>query len=167
MFAQELADPDRDRLGFIPWAIEAQEEVVSVSDVSQPPVSLVEFLPRRDDPQSLPQGLDRLRGGPLRLQTLNPAEDPLIFRIAPLPLPPRVLGDERPLDELVQPVEVDIREQWAGDPPLRRTAQGGSIVPLFEVSGLEQVLDQDQEAVVAELLAKDRQQDRMIDIVKT
>jgi site-specific DNA recombinase len=52
------------------------------------------------------------------------------------------------------------------DPTLRCPAEGGVVVPLFEVSRLEQVPHQVQEAVIVDLLAEDRQQSRMIDVVE-
>ena len=67
---------------------------------------------------------------------------------------------------LVESVQVDVGEQGADDPALRRAAQRGLVVPLLEVSGLEHVLDEPEEAVVVDLLAEDRQQDRVVDVVK-
>jgi site-specific DNA recombinase len=52
------------------------------------------------------------------------------------------------------------------DPALRRAAEGGVVGPLFEVSGLQQVLDQDQEASIFKFLAEDRHQDRVVDVVE-
>src|SRR3954451_14699245 len=48
------------------------------------------------------------------------------------------------------------------DPALRGAAQRGLEAPLLEISCLEHVGDQSQEAVVVDLLAEDRQQDRVI-----
>src|SRR5436305_5324237 len=79
----------------------------------------------------------------------------------------RVLRNERLLNKSVQPIYVDIREDWANCPTLWRSAQGGAVVPFFEVSGLEDVLYQPEEAVIGDALAEDAQQDRMIDIVET
>ena len=78
----------------------------------------------------------------------------------------RVLRNECLLDESVKPIHVDIREDWADRPTLWRSAQCGAVAPFFEVSGLEDVLDQPEEAVIGNALAKDVQQDRMIDIAK-
>jgi site-specific DNA recombinase len=44
------------------------------------------------------------------------------------------------------------------DPALRRAAQRGPVVPLLEVTRLEHVLDEPEEAVVVDLLAEDRRQ---------
>jgi len=67
---------------------------------------------------------------------------------------------------LVESVEVDIGEQGADDPALRRAAQRGLESPILAISGLEHVLDQAKEAVVADLLAEDRQQDPVVDVVE-
>jgi hypothetical protein len=62
--------------------------------------------------------------------------------------------DERPFDILVEPVQVDVCEQRTDDPALRCAAERGSVVPVFEVSSLEQVLNQDQEAVIVDLFSE-------------
>jgi hypothetical protein len=76
------------------------------------------------------------------------------------------LRDQRVLDELVQPVQVDVGKQWAGDPALRCAAGGRITAPLFAVSSPEQTGYQSEEAVVVDLLAEDRQQDLMVDVVE-
>ena len=52
-------------------------------------------------------------------------------------------------------------------PPCGTAAERGVIVPILQVSGLEQVGQQPQEAVVVEFLAQDRQQDRVVQTVET
>src|SRR5882762_4260843 len=51
-------------------------------------------------------------------------------------------------------------------PPLRGPAQGGVEHPVLQVPGLEQPLHQPQEAAVEDLLAQDRQQDRVVETVE-
>src|SRR5262249_49759853 len=67
----------------------------------------------------------------------------------------------------VQPIHVDIREDWANRPALGRPAQGRAVSPVLEVSGPEEVLYQPEEAVIGDAFAKDVQQDLVIDIVET
>src|SRR5439155_1771110 len=66
----------------------------------------------------------------------------------------------------VQPVQVDIREDGADHASLRRSAEGGPIDPVLQISGLAQVLDQSEEAPIVDLLAEDRQQGRTTDVVE-
>ena len=90
-----------------------------------------------------------------------------VYVVLDCPLGPAVVrGEERRLDELVQPVEVDVRQEGLTTPPLRRAAQRRVEPPVLQISGLEQVLDQPQEAVVVDLLAQDRQQDLMVQTVE-
>src|SRR3712207_2979295 len=79
---------------------------------------------------------------------------------------PVVLREEHLLEELVQAIKVDVREDRAGDPALRRTTEGLAVLPALKITGLEPVLDQPQEAVVMDLLAEDRQQGRMAQAVE-
>src|SRR5262249_20180934 len=69
-------------------------------------------------------------------------------------------------DELVELVEVDVREHRASDPALRSPAECGSVVPSLEIPGLEEALHQGQEAAVADLFAEDRQQGLVANIVE-
>ena len=73
---------------------------------------------------------------------------------------------EHVLDELVQPVQVDVCQNWADHAPLRCPAQGAAIAPFFQVARFQQVLEQAQEAVVAEFLAEYRQHDFVVDVVE-
>ncbi len=70
------------------------------------------------------------------------------------------------LDELVEAVEVDVGEDGAHNPPLRCPAQGGVVRPFLQVPSLEQPLHQPQEAAVVDLLAEDRQHDRVVQTVE-
>src|SRR5579871_1724771 len=72
-----------------------------------------------------------------------------------------------PFDKHVQLVQVDIRKDGADHSALRRTAQSGVIPPFFQIACFEQILYQTQEAVVGDMLAQNRQQDRMVNVVET
>ena len=71
------------------------------------------------------------------------------------------------LDELIQPVEVDVGKDWADHTALRGAAQRRVIFPVLQVTCVEQVGEQPQEALIVEFLAQDRQQDRVVDAVET
>src|SRR5262249_48023482 len=111
---------------------------------------------RADHASPVPQGLQSRFIGAPPLEPRNPVADLAVFRLPPPENSLGVLWDEYPFDELIELVQVDIREQRTGDPALRCPAERGSEIPLFEVSGLEQVLNQRQEAAVVDLLAEDR-----------
>ena len=51
-------------------------------------------------------------------------------------------------------------------PPCGVPLSVGLSVPLLEVTRLEHVPDEPEEAVVVDLLAEDRQQDRVVDVVE-
>src|SRR3954453_2938214 len=71
------------------------------------------------------------------------------------------------LDELIQLVEVDVGEDWADHAALRGTAQRRVIFPILQVTCIEQVGEQPQEALIVEFLVRDRQQHRVVDAVET
>jgi hypothetical protein len=53
------------------------------------------------------------------------------------------------------------------DPTLRCPAEIGSIFPFFEVTGLDQVVNQVEEAAIVDFLSEDRHQDSMVNVVET
>jgi hypothetical protein len=61
------------------------------------------------------------------------------------------------LDKLVQPVKVDIGENGAHHAALRRAAERAVELPLFQISGLEEMLDQPKKTLVKDLLPQNRQ----------
>src|SRR5262249_60240096 len=65
-----------------------------------------------------------------------------------------------------QAVEVDAPEDPTDDTPVRRAAIGRSVVPIFEISGPQQSLDQGGKTPIADLLAENRHQDPVVDVVK-
>ena len=155
-----------DSFGFGPGPKESQEEVIRVPDIVQAAEARV---------------LCFLGGHPLelflQLVCLLPVAEGLLLFLLPLDaavgmtfLPSFSSGifwKERLLDPLVQSVQVDVGEQGANDATLGRAAQGGVIVPLGQITCLEQVGYQPQEAVIGDLLLEDRQQHRMVDVVET
>jgi hypothetical protein len=77
-----------------------------------------------------------------------------------------VSREQHRLGELVQSVEVDVGKDRADHAALRAAAERGMILPVLQVSGLEQFGQQPQEAVVVELLVQGGQEDRMIQPVE-
>jgi hypothetical protein len=67
------------------------------------------------------------------------------------------------LDEPVQPVQVDIREDGRHDPALRTAAQRGVVSPVLQVTRPEQPFDQAQEPAIADLLGQDPEKDLMVE----
>src|SRR3954451_20891397 len=74
--------------------------------------------------------------------------------------------DQLCLDELIQLVEVDVGKDWANHTALWRSAQRRVIFPILQITCIEQVGEQPQEALIAEFLVQDRQQHRMVDAVE-
>src|SRR5262245_45036622 len=73
---------------------------------------------------------------------------------------------QRRLDKLIQPVKVDVAQNWTDHTPLRDTDQAFVVLPIFKIPGLEQVGEQAQEAVVVQPLAQNRQHGLMVETVK-
>src|SRR6185503_19660891 len=85
-----------------------------------------------------------------------------------LPLTSAVVGgQEFRFDKLVEPVQVDIGEDWATNSALRRAAERREVAPFLQISGLKQSVDQPEEPVVVNLLGKNPMHDRMVEPVKT
>jgi hypothetical protein len=66
-----------------------------------------------------------------------------------------MLGDDRLFDKPIQPVHVDIGEQRTDDPcaPLRV-----SVLPLFQISGREQISTKDRKRPSGDLRGENRHQ---------
>src|SRR5262245_53969103 len=79
---------------------------------------------------------------------------------------PGVRGQELPLDEPVQLVQVDVGQEGREDAALRRAAERRPVPPVLQIAGLKQPPDQPQEAVVVDLLAEYPQQDLVVDVVE-
>jgi hypothetical protein len=153
--SEELFQLDFDLLGLFLRAGEAQEEIVGISDVPKPSIVRI-FLVSVPDPSGLfLEGLQRGLICPIVSEFLDSGNEPVIVLASPPDLSTGIPRDEGRFDESIKPSHIDIREQWADDSALWCPAQRRSVVPFFEVSGFEQVLNQDQEAVVVDLLAED------------
>ena len=90
----------------------------------------------------------------VRQVEIDEQEVRVVYRVSPSPF-------ER------SPQQGSLQRCWGrDDPTLWRTAEGGSIFPLFEVSDPEHRLDEAEEAAIEDLLGEDRQQDLMVDVVE-
>jgi hypothetical protein len=167
MIAQERSQSVLDLFGFPFGPVEAEREVIRIADISQSSVVRIERIFRPEYPEFFAEGSEDILGCASFIESPDFCLQTVIFLIGFLLIASRGLGDECLFDELIEPVKVDIGEDRADDSTLRRAAEGGSVVPFFEVSRLEQILDQDQESVVVDLLSEDRHHDRMINIVET
>src|SRR5207247_2437520 len=90
----------------------------------------------------------------------------LVVRVVLASFTAVVRWQELSTDELVQPVQIDVREDGAHDSSLRRTAQSGVILPIFEIACPEQVLNKPQKTAIVELFAEHRQQDLVVNVVE-
>src|SRR5262249_21609653 len=154
MIAQELPETGLDRLGFPFRSHEAQKEVIGIADVLE--AAIVRVV--RHLRWYLCQDTAQFSIG--RPIPLSLGDTPLlayshILRIDLLGLTFRVDRADHLFDVPIELVQVDIREQGAGNPALWRATEGGMIDPLLHVSCLEHVLDQLQEAVVVDLVPED------------
>src|SRR5262249_20511250 len=143
--------PDRFRLASRPG--EPQEEIIRVPHVIQPSIVRVMRIVRWHSPSGSLQAFGLVNPSD-QPAVMRPARGLIIDGILRPSLALRVLRDERLLDEPVQPIHVDIREDWANRPALGRPAQGRAVSPVLEVSGPEEVLYQPEEAVIGDAFAK-------------
>src|SRR5262245_38681877 len=137
VIAQEVPQSALDRFGFLFRTIKAEHEVVRITDIVQSSVVRVERVSRSERPDFPAEGLEYFFGFTPLFESPDLCPQTAIFPVVLLPAAPGEFRDKCPFDVLVQLVKVDIREQRADDPALRRTAEGGPVGPLFEVSGLE------------------------------
>ena len=59
-------------------------------------------------------------------------------------------------------MQIDVGEDWGGDPALRRAGERGVPRPILQVSGREHLVDQAEEPVVVDLLRQRRDHDLMV-----
>jgi hypothetical protein len=76
------------------------------------------------------------------------------------------LRQQNCLDEGVQPIQIDVRQDRGDHPALRRAAERGVPDPVLQVSGLKHVAQQPQDPVVEDLLAQRVEHDRMLEPVE-
>ena len=60
------------------------------------------------------------------------------------------------LDELVQPVQVDVGQARGENPALRRAAERGVPHPVLQIPGSQHLADQPKQPVIVDLLAQRR-----------
>lgn len=150
--AQELAEAGLDLLSFRAWPCEAEQEVVGIPHVTQASVIGVVGVVGRERSDLLPQshGFLPLPNSP---QLLDACVGARVCRIVLSLSFAGVCREKSRLDPLVQPVEVDVRQDGTHHTPLRRTAQGRSELPVLQIPRREQVLDEPDEPVVMDRLA--------------
>jgi len=78
-----------------------------------------------------------------------------------------ILRDEHCLDKRVQPVQIDIGEDWGCHTALRGSAERCVPFPVLQVSGLQHLFDQPEEPVIVEFLRQDREHDLVIETPET
>src|SRR4029077_16742268 len=135
--------------------------VIGVPDVPEPAVAGVTRIPVRQAAPLLAQLPGRgpvpaLAGGSHRVVHLSsrrigyPAGAPGIFR------------DENCLSKLVQPVQVNVRQDRGNDTALRCTGKRRVPYPVLQAPGPEHFLDQTQEPVIVDVLRQDGYRDLMV-----
>ena len=161
LVAQEPGETLLDFLGLSLRTGEPEEMVVGVPGVPEPAVAGVTRIPVRQAAPLLAQLPGRgpvpaLASGSHRVVHLSsrrigyPAGAPGIFR------------DENCLSELVQPVQVNVRQDRGNDTALRSTGKRRVPYPVLQVPGPEHSLDQTQEPVIVNVLRQYGEHDRMV-----
>src|SRR5262249_41039667 len=162
---QALVELGLDRLGFFPWAAEAQEPIIGVPDVPEPAERRVVRLSRRQL-LCLPAQALGLFESPSHPFVPGGLQERHVRRIWPPTVPAIVCWEEDLLDELTQPIQIDMTEERAHHPALRRSAQRGVEAPVLQISRLEQVGEEPEDAVIMETLAANRQHDLVIQAIE-
>ena len=70
--------------------------------------------------------------------------------------------NERLFDKCVEMTQVDIRQDWPDNGALWGTAECAVPFPLFEISRLEQLTDESEEASIVDVFCQGLKQDGMI-----
>ena len=104
---QELSEATFDLLGFGLWSGEPEQDVIGIPDVTQPPILGIQWIRGREVALLL---LQRPRSGMVAAFASTPdgACDPLVLRIGSPVHTSGVFRQQSCLDELVQPVQVDV-----------------------------------------------------------
>jgi hypothetical protein len=91
---------------------------------------------------------------------------PLVLRIV-LPEHASVISrHQNRLDELVQPVQVDVGQARGENPALRHAAERGVPHPVLQVPGSQHLADQPKQPVIVDLLAQRLDHDRVVELVE-
>jgi len=136
LISQELFQLDLDLFGLILRAGETQEEVVGISDVPKPSIVGI-ILVTVSDPSGLDlEGFQGILFRPTFSELLDFGDEPDVILVPTPDISLGILRNEGLFDEFIEPVQVDVREQWANDTALRCPAQGGSVAPLSRYPAL-------------------------------
>ena len=151
VLAQEVSQAPFDLLGFGLRAGEPEQVIVGIAEVPEPAVARVTGIPGGQAPPLLAQFPHRgtvaaAPGVRHRVGHLGPG------RIGFPAFPSGIFRDEDRLGELIQPVQVNVRQDGGRDAALRRTGKRRVPLPVFQIPGPEHVLDQPQEPVIMDVL---------------
>src|SRR5450755_3970083 len=144
---QERRQADLDVLCFRFWSGEPEEVVIAISHVTQPPESRINRVFARHAPPLLTQRTHR-GTVPTPARTHDQLVYLLVVRVGYPGSASGVFWDENFLDVPVQPVQINIGEDWGCDAPLWSAGQRFVPYPVFQVPGLEHVLQQPKEPAV-------------------
>jgi len=114
---QELGEATLDLLGLGLRSGEPEQDVIGVPDVTQPPIP---WIPRISGRESTPLLLQRPHRGTIALAagSLERAFDPLIRRVIPSACASGVFRHQSRLDELVQPIQVNVGQARGENPAI-------------------------------------------------
>jgi len=162
--APELVAWRLARLRVIPWAAEAEEPVVRGPDVPAPAELRVVRIARRPLLGLPSQGLCRV-ASPGDPRVPGGGHERHVRRPGLPAVTAGVCRSEDLLDERLPPIKVDIPEDRAHHPALRRAAPRRGDAPVLPIPGLESVDEQPEDAVGGDALAPDRPPDLMVEAV--
>jgi hypothetical protein len=86
----------------------------------------------------------------------------MVSGLGPTLLAPGILRYQLLFNELIEPVQVNIRQHGGSDPTLRSTGQRRIPPPVLQIPGLEHPIDQLQEPAIVDLHRQRRDHDRVI-----
>jgi hypothetical protein len=122
LVAQERRDPRFDLFGFVPRSGESEEPVVGVPHIPKPSIIRIVRVLARYPAAALREQPDRSTVA-VASGLRDLIDDDLVGAVALPPVTSMVFRQQSLLDELVHPVQVDVRQDRRCDAALRRAAE--------------------------------------------
>ena len=165
LLVQEPSEATFDLLSFGSWSGEPEQDVIGVSDVTQPPILRIVRIQARKAALLLAQRSHRGMIATLA-STTDRGRDPAVLRIA---FPARTSGvfrHQNRLDKRVQPIQVDVGQARGKNPALRRAAERGTPHPILQVPGSQHLTDQPKQPGIVDPLAQRLEHDLVVKLIE-
>ncbi len=140
LIAQELTDLRLDLLRFAPRTGKPEEKIVAIPHIPKPPVAgIVRVLARQTTTQATKRPHRIPVCVPFSLR--DPAFNAMVSGFASTLATSGIFRYQLLFNELVEPVQVNVRQHGTSDPALRSTGVRRIPLPVLQVPGLEHPVD--------------------------